>query len=373
MSAFGGHEEVSECLRRERVLLHLVSPGIISVILWEEGQRSLHQTPGPKQWGCSAWTAPRRSHLPQREWSPFVSYCGMRRQIDEGPLIPSGSALRQQAKATVPHPPPRRLSPTFSSHVTDKAAKLGGTGQGKCPEEMMSWHPWSLRGRANKKDWGKKTKQKKKQQHVFLPASVRTGLFLFGTARPDCDSASTSNPLSRCVGVSGLCGERPLQKLLQSGCLGVERRADVVSPVPPTPTVSPEGKVCRHRWKGSGQKGWSLWHGQNNRAALVSMASQAASLSRLSLGHKIWLCATRDHRQHGPLFSLLIQAELCTLFWISGIDAVGWSFSNSLHENYTKEWWSVGWQWVTKVALIVDDCDNLKSSQRTKRRIYTLL
>lgn len=202
---------------------------------------------------------------------------------------------------------------------------------------------------------------------------MRTGLFLLGTARPDCDSASTSNPLSRCVGVSGLCGERPLQKLLQSGCLGVERRADVVSPVPPAPTVSPEGKVCRHRWKGSGRKGWSLWHGQNNRAALVSMASQAASLSRLSVGHKIWLCAPRDHRQHGPLFSLLIQAELCTSFWISGIDAVGWSLSNSLHENYTTGWWSVGWQWVTKVALIVDDCDNLKSSQRTKRRIYTHL
>lgn len=152
---------------RERVLLHLVVPGIVSVILWEEGQRSLHQTPGPKQRGCSAWTAPRRSHLLQREWSPFVSYCGMQRQIDEGPLIPSGSALRQQAKATVPHPPSRRLSPTFSSHVTDKAAKLGRTGQGKCPEEMMSWHPCSLRGRANKKGLGKNKKTKKKGSSMF--------------------------------------------------------------------------------------------------------------------------------------------------------------------------------------------------------------
>lgn len=111
------------------VLLHLVSPGIISVILWEEGQRSLHQTPGPKQWGCSAWTAPRRSHLPQREWSPFVSYCGMRRQIDEGPLIPSGSALRQQAKATVPT---HHLAVCLPhSVVMWEAAKLGGDRPGK--------------------------------------------------------------------------------------------------------------------------------------------------------------------------------------------------------------------------------------------------
>lgn len=33
---------------------------------------------------------PRHGHLPRRERSPFVSYCGMQRQIDEGRVIPLG-------------------------------------------------------------------------------------------------------------------------------------------------------------------------------------------------------------------------------------------------------------------------------------------
>lgn len=65
------------------------APWYPPVTLKEEGQRSLHQTPETKQWELGV-DSPRRNHLPRREWSPFVSYCGMWRQIDEGRVIPLG-------------------------------------------------------------------------------------------------------------------------------------------------------------------------------------------------------------------------------------------------------------------------------------------
>lgn len=52
-------------------------------------QNPLKQTLEPKQWELGV-DGPRQSHLPGRERSPFVSYCGMWRQIDEGRVIPLG-------------------------------------------------------------------------------------------------------------------------------------------------------------------------------------------------------------------------------------------------------------------------------------------
>lgn len=52
-------------------------------------QKPLHQTLEPQQWELGV-DGPRQSHLPGREHSPFVSYCGMWRQIDEGRVIPLG-------------------------------------------------------------------------------------------------------------------------------------------------------------------------------------------------------------------------------------------------------------------------------------------
>lgn len=59
--------------------------------LEEEGvQKPPHQSPEPEQWELGV-DGPRLSHLLRRECSSFVSYCGMRRQIDEGLVIPLGS------------------------------------------------------------------------------------------------------------------------------------------------------------------------------------------------------------------------------------------------------------------------------------------
>lgn len=239
----------------KRVLLHLVSPGIISVILWEEGQRSLHQTPGPKQWGCSAWTAPRRSHLPQREWSPFVSYCGMRRQIDEGPLIPSGSALRQQAKATVPTHHLAVCLPHWVVMWLTRESSWGGTGQGKCPEEMMSWHPWSLRGRANKKDWGKKTNQKKSSS---MFSCLRVWELDFSSSALQGQIVIVRRPLTLSAGVwvclafveKGRC-----RSCCRVGVWGLKEGQMLWAQCPPPPQSPPRGKCAAIDGRGQGERG----------------------------------------------------------------------------------------------------------------------
>lgn len=84
--------------------------------LKEEEQRSLYQTPEPKQWELGVDSL-RRSHLPRREWSPFVSYCGMRRQIDEGQVIPLGPG-EAAGRAAGPKRNPRRVPLLLSPHST---------------------------------------------------------------------------------------------------------------------------------------------------------------------------------------------------------------------------------------------------------------
>lgn len=96
------------CFRpAERVLLQLLHP---PVILWEEGQKVSASNPGGPNNGGLGVDSPRHGHLPRREWSPFVSYCGMRRQIDEDPLIPSGPG-EAAGEATVPARHHRRPPP----------------------------------------------------------------------------------------------------------------------------------------------------------------------------------------------------------------------------------------------------------------------
>lgn len=95
----------------------------------EEEQRSLHQTPEPKQWELGV-DSPRRSHLPRREWSPFVSYCGMWRQIDEGRVIPLGPGEAAGSAASPNRHHKGTPSPsvsTLSSHMTQQpdATNLG--------------------------------------------------------------------------------------------------------------------------------------------------------------------------------------------------------------------------------------------------------
>ena len=102
----------------------------------EEEQRSLHQTPEPKQWELGV-DSPRRSHLPRREWSPFVSYCGMWRQIDEGRVIPLGpgeaAGSAESPKRHHKGTPSPSVS-TLSSHMTQQP---DATNLGKWRESVL--------------------------------------------------------------------------------------------------------------------------------------------------------------------------------------------------------------------------------------------
>lgn len=116
------------------------APQYRSVTPKEEEQRSLHQTPEPEQWELGV-DSPRRSHLPRREWSPFVSYCGMRRQIDEGRVIPSGPG-EAAGRAESPNRHHRELPLLLSPHsaVTWRYSltpQLGKMKRGRVFEKLM--------------------------------------------------------------------------------------------------------------------------------------------------------------------------------------------------------------------------------------------
>lgn len=82
-------------------------------------------------------------------WPRGAAICHRESGVPLSPIVECGGRLMRalwflralcrgsSQKPLCPQPPPRRLSPTFTSHVTDKAAKWVGASWGKCPEEMM--------------------------------------------------------------------------------------------------------------------------------------------------------------------------------------------------------------------------------------------
>lgn len=116
------------------------APGCPLMTLKEEEQRSLYQTLEPKQWELGVDSL-RRSHLPRREWSPFVSYCGMWRQIDEGRVIPLGPG-EAAGKAAGPKRNPRRLPLLLSPHSavmwrSSQTPHFGKNKKEECLEALM--------------------------------------------------------------------------------------------------------------------------------------------------------------------------------------------------------------------------------------------
>lgn len=92
----------------------------------------------------------------------------------------------------------------------------------------------------------------------------------------------TSNPLSRCVWTAFI---EKSQSRSSSGVggSGVERQGRCCM------WNSPEGKCAAIEGRGQGKRA-DLWHNQHNRQLRFPW-QPVASLSRLSLGHEIWLYA----------------------------------------------------------------------------------
>lgn len=99
--------------------------------------------PGAEDNGGLGVDGPRRSHLPRRECSPFVRYCGMRRQIDEGRFLQGGAQspeyrrrhrdlpLLLSPRSAVTWPSRRTLGEMMRESVFEKLTSCSGRTPGR--------------------------------------------------------------------------------------------------------------------------------------------------------------------------------------------------------------------------------------------------
>lgn len=237
------------------------------VILEEEEQRSQHQILEPKQWELGVDSL-RRSHLPQREWSLFVSYCGMWKQIDEGRVIPLGPD-EAAGRAASPNRHQWELPLLLSRRVT--------------------WHSQTLQPEGIKKG-----KFCAINNHSILKINVyhwclkADWIVIYTTG---CSSAwlcvlawmMTLNPLSRCVCIDGLYCQ--FRSSLAFGVGGSLREVGGVRGWWTGQMLyekSPGESVPWPR-EGVGAEEADLWHNQHNTQQWFPW-QLAASLSRLFSG-----------------------------------------------------------------------------------------
>lgn len=318
----------------------------MSLIVWRRGNGLIIKPRGLNN--KSVWGGQPRG----------AAICHSESGVPLSPIVECGGRLMKacwflQGRLWGSRQKPLRPSPTTPpsvSHIHKSCDWQGSQVSGGKPGKVSQGDDAmasTLSEDSKEKDWGEKTMREKKNSSMLF-FCLRVWELNSSYSALQGQIVIVLRPLTLSAGV-WVC-----LAFVEKGCTrsrtgaewvfgGLKDRADVVRPprhpVPPVLLHSlPRGKSVPPWMEEVRATGRSLWHNQHNRAALVSMASLAASLSRLSVGHKIWLCAPQAHRQHGPLFSLLIAAELCTALWIRSMITVRWSFRCSFLQRSTYQY-----------------------------------